>query len=100
MTAGSTANPSPSAPKPPVGTAGYSVVTSVDVAYLSLDPTIDTAATAPACTVGKLEDKGYDHGYGKHEIPVMVTTGPPSSRAGPGTPRNGVLLTHIPPWGG
>lgn len=96
MAAGSAANPSPSAPKPPVGTAGYSVVTSVDVAYLPLDPTIDTTATAPACTLVKFEDEGYDHGYGKHEMSVIVTTGTPSPPAGPGTPRNGVLLTHCP----
>lgn len=79
-----------------VGPRGKSVVTTVDVAYLPLDPTMDPTATAPACTLSKLEDKGYDHGYGKHEISVMSPTGVVPSVAGAGTRRSGTELTTSP----
>lgn len=97
---GLSVNPSSPAPKPAVGAPGYSSVTTVDVAYLSLDPAMDATAPSPTNTLLKLKDEGYDHGYGKHEIPVIMTTGTASTRAGVGSPRDGVNKAPGPHPGG
>lgn len=94
MTVGSTTNAASSASKPVVGTSGYLVVTTVDVTYLSIDPVIDAAASAPAKSGNKLKDKDYDHGYGKHEMSVIVTTGTLSPAAGATTRHLGAIKTH------
>lgn len=83
-----------------VGIVGYSVVMLVDVVYLLFDFIIDIVVIVFVCIVGKLEDKGYDYGYGKYEILVMVIIGLLFLCVGFGIFWNGVLFIYIFLWGG